>query len=113
MGVTVKIVDPETRSEVPEGIEAEIWVHSESKAIGYWEKEDETKHIFQAQLVNDSTRSYLRTGDLGFIEQGQLFVSGRRKDLMVIHGRNVHPSDVELRIEVTAGCSEGRKMCCI
>ena len=99
MGVTVKIVDPETRSEVPEGIEAEIWVHSESKAIGYWEKEDETKHTFQAQLVNDSTRSYLRTGDLGFIKQGQLFVSGRRKDLMVIHGRNIHPSDVELRLE--------------
>ena len=99
MGVTVKIVDPETRTEVPEGMEAEIWVHSESKTIGYWEKEDETQSTFEAQLVNDTRRRYLRTGDLGFVKQGQLFVSGRRKDIIVIHGRNVHPSDVELRIE--------------
>ena len=98
MGVTVKIVDPETHTEVPEGVEAEIWVHSESKSIGYWEKEDQTQVTFEKQLANDP-RAFLSTGDLGFIKEGQLFVSGRQKDLIVVHGRNIHPSDVELRIE--------------
>jgi len=98
MGVTVKIVDPVTHTEVPEGVEAEIWVHSESKSVGYWEKEDQTQVTFEKQLANDP-RVFLGTGDLGFIKGGQLFVSGRQKDLIVIHGRNIHPSDVELRIE--------------
>ena len=99
LGVTVKIVDQETHTEVQDGEEGEIWVHSSSKTLGYWEKENETKEIFQATLDKEPEQTYLRTGDLGFVKDGHVFVSGRAKDLIIIHGRNIHPGDIELRVE--------------
>lgn len=99
VGVIVKVVDPETCTVMPEGEEGEIWVDSPSKALGYWEKEEKTLRIFEAQLDELSDRTYLRTGDLGFMKDGELFVSGRLKNVIIIHGRNIHPSDIEMRIE--------------
>ena len=102
-GVRVKIVDQETHTEVQEGEEGEIWVRSSSKTLGYWEKENETKEIFQARVYKSnnekSKRSYLRTGDLGFVKDGHVFVSGCAKDLIIVHGRNIHLGDIELRVE--------------
>ena len=84
--MTIKIVDPETYTMMPEGEEGEIWV-------------EKSQRIFEAQLDEISNRTYLRTGDLGFMKDGNLFVSGRQKNLIIIHGRKIHPSDIETRIE--------------
>lgn len=98
-GVTVKVVDPDSLKEVPVGEEGEIWVSSESKAIGYWEKKEETQKVFEARLDNFSDLTYLRTGDLGFIKNGEVFISGQLHDLIIFNGRKIHPNDIEMRIE--------------
>lgn len=97
--VTVKVVDPETYMEVMEGEEGEIWVHSESKALGYWGKEELSKEVFHAELVGDKEKTYLRTGDMGFILSGSVFIVGRRKNLIVISGRKIYLNDIENRLE--------------
>lgn len=99
VGVDIRIVDPETYTVVQEGEEGEIWVDSPCKALGYWEKEEKSQRVFEAQLNKISDRTYLRTGDLGFMKDGELFVSGRLKNVIIIHGRKIHPSDIEMRIE--------------
>ena len=99
--VTVKIVDPSTHMEVMEGGEGEVWVHSESKAIGYWGKEKLSKEAFHAELVGDREKTYLRTGDMGFVRSGNVFVLGRCKDLVVVSGRKIYLNDVENRLEST------------
>ena len=112
-GVIIKIVDPETCTVKPEGEEGEIWVHSNCKALGYWEKEEKSQRIFEAQLDETPDRTYLRTGDLGFMQDGNLFVSGRLKNLIVVHGRKIHPSDIEARIESSfAILQPGRSVAC-
>ena len=111
--MTIKIVDPETYTVKPEGEEGEIWVDSDCKALGYWEKEEKSQRIFEAQLDKISDRTYLRTGDLGFMKDGNLFVSGRLKNLIIIHGRNIHPSDIEARIESSFTVLQpGRSVAC-
>lgn len=112
--MTVRIVDPETHMVKPEGEEGEIWVDSDCKALGYWEKEEKSQRIFEAQLVDESShRTYLRTGDLGFMKDGNLFVSGRLKNLIIVHGRKIHPSDIEARIESSfAMLQPGRSVAC-
>ena len=111
--MTIKIVDPETYTVKPEGEEGEIWVDSDCKALGYWEKEEKSQRIFEAQLNEISDRTYLRTGDLGFMKDGNLFVSGRLKNLIVVHGRKIHPSDIETRIESSfAMLQPGRSVAC-
>jgi acyl transferase domain-containing protein/acyl-CoA synthetase (AMP-forming)/AMP-acid ligase II/NADPH:quinone reductase-like Zn-dependent oxidoreductase/short-subunit dehydrogenase/acyl carrier protein len=94
-GVVVHIVDPATRRVLPEGREGEIWVDSPSKADGYEGRSELTREVFQAQLVPADGRGYLRTGDLGAFVQGELVITGRHKDLVLLRGKNVHPSDVE------------------
>jgi len=92
----VRIVDPRTRRSCPEDRVGEIWVDSPTKAAGYYGLGEETRELFQAEVADDDDpRRYLRTGDLGFFHQEELFVTGRRKDLMIVHGRNVYPQDVE------------------
>ena len=98
-GVIIKIVDPETHSVMPKGEEGEIWVDSPCKALGYWEKEERSQKVFEAQLDEAGDRTYLRTGDLGFMKDGELFVSGRLKNIIITYGRKIHPSDIEMRIE--------------
>lgn len=111
--MTVKIVDPETHMVKPEGEEGEIWVDSDCKALGYWEKEEKSQRIFEAQLAETPNRTYLRTGDVGFMKDGNLFVSGRLKNLIIVYGRKIHPSDIEARIESSfAMLQPGRSVAC-
>ena len=94
--VRVRIVDPETRIPCPAGQMGEIWVDSPSKTAGYYQREEETKEIFRARIEGeDEPTEYLRTGDLGFLHGGEIFVTGRCKDVMIVRGRNIHPEDVE------------------
>jgi fatty acid CoA ligase FadD28 len=104
----VKIVDPETKAECAPGTIGEIWVHGDNVANGYWEKPEESSETFGARLVGASNGTpaepWLRTGDLGAISDGELFIMGRIKDLLIVYGRNHYPDDIESTIqEITGG----------
>ncbi|MEU9345295.1 fatty acyl-AMP ligase [Streptomyces sp. NPDC048278] len=95
-GDRIRIVDPETRAPCPPARVGEIWVRSSTTAAGYWSRPEATRETFHATVTGDDDPTrYLRTGDLGFLHEGQLFVTGRIKDLIIVRGRNVHPSDIE------------------
>jgi long-chain fatty acid adenylyltransferase FadD28 len=102
----VRIVDPETSIERPAGTTGEIWVHGGNVATGYWQKPQETEETFGATLVAPSAgtpeRPWLRTGDLGFISDSELFIIGRIKDLLIVYGRNHSPDDLEATIQSIA-----------
>jgi acyl-CoA synthetase (AMP-forming)/AMP-acid ligase II len=105
---TVRIVDPATRTENPAATIGEIWVHGDNVAMGYWHKPDETGQTFGASVVDPSPgtpeRPWLRTGDLGVISGGELFIIGRIKDLLIVDGRNHYPDDIEATVqEITGG----------
>jgi acyl-CoA synthetase (AMP-forming)/AMP-acid ligase II len=105
----VVTVDPETRLRQPPGRVGEIWVAGPSVADGYWGRPEETERTFRAFLGDTGAGPFLRTGDLGFIEAGELFVTGRIKDLIVIRGRNHYPEDIEQTVQAVhprlrAGC---------
>ncbi|MGY6530407.1 MAG: alpha/beta fold hydrolase [Cyanobacterium sp.] len=91
----VQIVNPDTLVECPNNKVGEIWVKGESVAQGYWLKKELTKKTFQASTANGKKKGFLRTGDLGFVNDGELFVTGRLKDLIIIRGRNHYPQDIE------------------
>jgi acyl carrier protein/lauroyl/myristoyl acyltransferase len=95
-GTDLAIVDPETGLESPPDHVGEIWLSSESIAQGYWQKEEETQQTFKAILSNREEKTFLRTGDLGFLKDGELFITGRIKELIVIRGENYYPQDIEL-----------------
>ena len=104
----VRIVDPETQTECPDGTVGEIWVCGDNVADGYWNRPTETEGTFGGRLVVASAGAsegrWLRTGDLGFISEGELFVIGRIKDLLIVYGRNHSPDDIEATIqEITRG----------
>jgi acyl-CoA synthetase (AMP-forming)/AMP-acid ligase II len=108
-GVTVLVVDPEQRIECPAGEVGEIWVAGGGVARGYWRNALATREVFGATLAGGGG-GFLRTGDLGFLREGELFVTGRLKDLLVIDGRNHYPQDLELLAEAAhpalrPGCS--------
>lgn len=92
------IVDPQSLEACPENAVGEIWLAGPSVAQGYWERADETAHTFQAMLANGEG-PFMRTGDLGFLHDGELFITGRAKDLIIIRGRNHYPQDIELTVE--------------
>lgn len=98
-GTRVVIVDPETLLPVSNWRVGEVWVSSPSVARGYWMRPDETAATFGARLESNGEGPFLRTGDLGFMRDGELFITGRLKDLIIINGRNVYPQDVEEVIE--------------
>jgi long chain fatty acid CoA FadD26 len=105
---TGRIVNPESKAENPPGTIGEIWVHGENVAMGYWQKPLETERTFGAKLVAPSSGtpegSWLRTGDLGVMFDGELFIIGRIKDVLIVDGRNHYPDDIEATIqEVTGG----------
>jgi acyl transferase domain-containing protein/acyl carrier protein len=91
----VLIVDPKSRVVCAPGHIGEIWVAGDSVADGYWNRPDETREIFEATLADTGEGPFLRTGDLGFFVEDELFVTGRIKDLIIIRGRNHHPQDIE------------------
>ncbi len=95
----VIIVDPSTYETCPEKTVGEIWVAGPSVAKGYWERGDENAYVFGAQLLHGDGTPFLRTGDLGFQAAGEIFVTGRMKDLIIIRGRNIYPQDIELTVE--------------
>ncbi len=95
----IVIVDPETREPRNDGQTGEIWVSGPSVAQGYWEKPEQTAETFGGHLAGTNEGPFLRTGDLGFLDNGALFVNGRRKDLIIIRGRNHYPSDIEVTVE--------------
>ena len=104
----LRIVDSETHRECPPDVIGEIWVHGENVADGYWGKPPDEQSCFGATLVDPSPGTpdgpWLRTGDLGFIYDGELFIVGRIKDLLIIRGRNYYPEDIEATVqEITRG----------
>jgi acyl-CoA synthetase (AMP-forming)/AMP-acid ligase II len=95
----VRIVDPESRLPRADGVVGEIWVAGPSVARGYWNRPTETEETFRARLADTGAGPYLRTGDLGFVQDGELFVTGRIKDVIVIRGRNHYPQDIEATVQ--------------
>ena len=93
-GHDLLIADPRTGEPCPDGCVGEIWLRGPSVAAGYWRRPRETSETFGAR-TSDGRGGYLRTGDLGLIEDGELYVTGRLGDVMVVEGRNLHPQDVE------------------
>jgi long-chain fatty acid adenylyltransferase FadD28 len=100
---TLRIVDPETRIECPEGTVGEIWLHGRNIGLGYWQKPEESARTFEARIENPSAGTpegpWLMTGDSGFFFDGELFIIGRIKDLLIVYGRNHSPDDIEATIQ--------------
>ncbi len=99
MDQEIVIVHPESRTETPPDQIGEIWLSGASVAQGYWDRAEETEQTFRARLADTGAGPFLRTGDLGFLKDGELFVTGRLKDLLIIRGRNHYPQDIELTVE--------------
>jgi acetylornithine/succinyldiaminopimelate/putrescine aminotransferase/acyl-CoA synthetase (AMP-forming)/AMP-acid ligase II/predicted amino acid dehydrogenase/acyl carrier protein len=92
------IADPDTRRLCPQGVIGEIWLASPSVAQGYWNQPEASKQSFQARL-EDGSGPFFRTGDLGFLHDGDVYITGRLKDLIIIRGRNLIPQDIEQTVE--------------
>lgn len=98
-----RIVDPDTRRPLEDGAVGEIWVRAPGTGRGYWNRPQETEAVFGARIAAaqgaaesaDDDGRYLRTGDLGAFVDGQLYITGRIKELMIVHGRNLYPQDLE------------------
>src|SRR5579872_879137 len=104
-GLTVKIVDPEKHVALEPGRIGEIWIAGASKCPGFWNNPELTLKLFHARLVDDSPYDdgYLRTGDMGFFHDGELFVCGRIKDMIILRGQNYYPQDIEAVVEKASG----------
>jgi acyl-CoA synthetase (AMP-forming)/AMP-acid ligase II len=102
-GTLARIVDPDTCRAVTDGSEGEIWLRGDHVAAGYWNNPAATAATFRATLA-DCADDHLRTGDLGVMRNGELYITGRRKDLIIYRGTNLHPED----IEATIGASDGK-----
>ncbi|KAF0695213.1 Aste57867_13977 [Aphanomyces stellatus] len=99
----VIVVDPETRKQLAENQVGEVWIRGPSVAKGYWKREEYTKEMFHATLHSKATKggnSWLKSGDMGFLRNKEVFITGRLKDLIIIRGRNVIPQDVEHSVEI-------------
>jgi acyl-CoA synthetase (AMP-forming)/AMP-acid ligase II len=102
----ISIVDSETRLEAPAGTVGEIWVHGDNVCFGYWNKPEETEQTFRGVIADrddPSNENWLRTGDLGFVSDGELFIVGRIKDLLIVRGRNHYPDDIEATVGAVSG----------
>jgi acyl-CoA synthetase (AMP-forming)/AMP-acid ligase II/acyl carrier protein len=103
-GAVIRIVDPATRLECPDGQVGEVWFQGDNEAAGYWENPVATEEAFGARLADrEGGATYLRTGDFGCLDRGELFLIGRMKELLIVRGRNFPPQDIE---EVVAACHE-------
>jgi amino acid adenylation domain-containing protein len=98
-GENILIVDAESLTKSSPDQVGEIWVSGPSVAPGYWNNQEETEKTFGAYLSDDGSGPFLRTGDLGFFKDDELFVTGRLKDLIIIRGRNHYPQDIEITAE--------------
>jgi acyl-CoA synthetase (AMP-forming)/AMP-acid ligase II len=104
----IAIVDPSSGDELEDGRGGEIWTSDDSVAAGYFAKPTESAAVFAAHLKTRPDLAFLRTGDLGVRERGEIFVVGRLKDLIIIDGRNLHPADIEATVAAAAGLSVTR-----
>ncbi len=95
----IRVVDAETMVECSPGTIGEIWVTGPSVAAGYWKRPAESSHTFGALIAGTTGPRWLRTGDLGFLHEGELFVTGRIKDLIIVRGVNHYPQDIEQTVE--------------
>ena len=95
----IVIAHPDTLTRCQPPFVGEIWVSGNNVAQGYWNRPEETQTTFRAYLADRGEGPFLRTGDLGFLQEGELFVTGRLKDLIIIRGRNHYPQDIELTVE--------------
>lgn len=96
---TVRIVDPVTLAGCAADQVGEIWVAGPCTSQGYWNHDADQDVSFRALLSGDTQRTFMRTGDMGFLHDGELFVTGRLKDLIILHGRNLYPHDIERTVE--------------
>ena len=103
------IVDPTTLRPLPAGAVGEIWLRGDSVGRGYWNKPDLTAHTFHARPAeaDDTEPGWLRTGDLGALVDGELFITGRLKEVMIVHGRNLYPHDLEHEARAAHPALEG------
>jgi fatty acid CoA ligase FadD28 len=104
---SVRIVDPDTAAELPADTVGEIWVRGDNVSPGYWRRPAESARVFGATIVTASPDTppdgWLRTGDLGFLSRGELFIVGRIKDLLIVRGRNHYPDDIEATTQEISG----------
>jgi acyl-CoA synthetase (AMP-forming)/AMP-acid ligase II len=108
-------VHPERHTRCAPGQVGEIWVSGPSITGGYWEKPEENRHTLGAHLADTGEGPFLRTGDLGFLHEGELFITGRLKDLLILCGRNLYPQDLEhtaerAHAELQPGCGAAFSM---
>ncbi len=103
----VRIVDVDTGQECAQDVVGEIWVHGDNVAAGYWRRSPEEQQCFGATLADPTPGTvaglWLKTGDLGFVSGGELFIVGRIKDLLIIRGRNHYPEDIEATVQQITG----------
>lgn len=95
----VVVVDPQSTGRVADGEEGEIWVRGPSVTRGYWRLPEQTEAIFGATIQGEGQDRWLRTGDLGFALDGELYISGRSKEVIVCRGQNIYPQDLEVTAE--------------
>ena len=98
-GATIRIVDPESRRLQDSGRVGEIWVAHGALGRGYWQKAEATREFFEARTEDSGEGPFLRTGDLGFVEAGEVYIVGRKKDLIIANGGNHHPEEIEWSVE--------------
>lgn len=97
----VAIVNPDDLTRCDTAEVGEIWVNDPGVAHGYWQRPEATRETFEAQIAGEGATRYLRTGDLGFIKDGELYITGRIKDLIIIRGTNHYPQDIEWTVQQT------------
>ncbi len=97
----IAIVDPNTKIECSEGHVGEVWAKGKSIAGGYWKRDDATEETFHAHIADTGEGPFLRTGDLGFIKDNELYITGRHKDIIIIRGQNHYPQDIEYTVEAS------------
>ena len=97
----VEIVNPETHRRCAPDEIGEIWSKGPGNALGYWQNEDATRRTFHATLADNGDGPFLRTGDLGLLHRDELYITGRMKEVIILHGRNYYPHDIELTLQDT------------
>lgn len=95
----IAIVDPESFQQLSDGSVGEIWVKGKNVCKGYWNKPELTEEVFAARISDSNNGPFLRTGDLGVLLEGELYITGRQKDLVIIRGRNHYPTDIEHTVQ--------------
>src|SRR5262249_18851749 len=105
-GATITVVDPSTLQTCRDGQIGEVWTSSASVAVGYWNKPEANAVAFEARDQRDAG-PFLRTGDMGFFYEGELFIAGRIKDLIILGGKNHFPEDLEMAIRESHAAFEG------